>query len=130
MWLGYVNGKDAPIAKEDSEYPDWLWGLLSKKGAKSSGKEGQEEEDADLYSKSKKQCRLANKRAALLASSAPLGPAHRKVPLEHQSIDLPAGDGTVAGAIGAAEAREEVRDAMRRGRRKGIKEGNYLKAMR
>lgn len=80
--------------------------------------------------KSKKQRRLASKRAALLASSAALNPSHKKIPLEQQSVDLPGGDGTVAGAIGAAEAREEVREAMRRGRRKGIKEGNFLKAMR
>jgi len=53
-----------------------------------------------------------------------------KVPIEHQSIDLPVGDGTVQGAIAAARSREEVSHAMRKGRRKGIKEGNFLKAMR
>ena len=52
------------------------------------------------------------------------------MPIEHQSIDLPVGDGTIKGEITALKAREEVRDAMRKGRRKSIKEGNFLKAMR
>ena len=43
--LGYIKGKDAPIAKEDHEYPDWLWGLLDNQ--KGSGKEGAKE--GDLY---------------------------------------------------------------------------------
>ena len=43
--LGYIKGKEAPIAKEDHEYPDWLWGLLDNQ--KDSGKEGPEE--GDLY---------------------------------------------------------------------------------
>lgn len=41
--LGYIKGKDAPIAKEDHDYPDWLWGLLD--GRKDAGKEGKEEGD-------------------------------------------------------------------------------------
>lgn len=28
--LGYIKGKDSPVAKEDHEYPEWLWGLLDK----------------------------------------------------------------------------------------------------
>ena len=43
--LGYIKGKEAPIAKEDHEYPDWLWGLLDFQ--KTSGKEGAQE--GDLY---------------------------------------------------------------------------------
>lgn len=145
--LSYVKGQDAPVAQEDSAYPDWLWGLLSPKvGKGESGAEEGEGEGGDLYcmstsapilipqltpaAKSKKQRRLASKRAALLAASAALNTLHRKIPLEQQSVDLPGGDGTVAGAIGAAEAREEVREAMRRERRRGIKEGNFLKGMR
>jgi len=46
------------------------------------------------------------------------------VPLEHQSIDLPAGS-----AEEAEKARGELRVAMRRGRRKGIKEANFLRTM-
>ena len=29
--LGYIKGQEGPVAKEDSEYPDWLWGLLDGK---------------------------------------------------------------------------------------------------
>ncbi|MCJ1302549.1 hypothetical protein MMC08_005353 [Hypocenomyce scalaris] len=128
--LGYVKAKEGPVAKEDSEYPAWLWGLLVEAEKKAEGKDGKEGE-GDLYSKSKKQRRIASKRAAasaLLASSSPH--THRKIPLEHQSIDLPAGDGSMAGAIAAAAAREELRGAMRNGRRKGIKEANFLKGMK
>ena len=35
--LGYVKGQEAPLAREDDEYPNWLWGLLSA---------GQEEKDS------------------------------------------------------------------------------------
>jgi len=69
-------------------------------------------------------------RAALKAAKSNPEALVPKVPLEHQSIDLPVGDGTTQGAIAASRSREEVRDAMRKGRRKTIKEGNFLKAMR
>jgi large subunit ribosomal protein L54 len=52
-----------------------------------------------------------------------------KVPLHEQSIDLPAGDGTVEGALDAAKARHELTKAMRGKRRASIKEANFLKAM-
>ena len=53
-----------------------------------------------------------------------------KVPIYEQTIDLPAGDGTLEGAVQAAEAREELKKAMRTKRRAAIKEANFLKAMR
>jgi large subunit ribosomal protein L54 len=38
--LGYFKGKDPPMAMEDNEYPDWLWGLLdSVKKASKGGEE-------------------------------------------------------------------------------------------
>lgn len=52
-----------------------------------------------------------------------------QVPLEEQSIDLPAGMGEEEGRK-ALEAREELRNAMRTARRKKIKENNYLSGMR
>lgn len=52
-----------------------------------------------------------------------------KVPLYEQTIDLPAGDGTLFGAVQAAEARDELTKAMRNKRRASIKEANFLKAM-
>lgn len=52
-----------------------------------------------------------------------------KIPLYEQSIDLPAGDGTVSGAVEANAARHELNKAMRDKRRKSIKEANFLKSM-
>ena len=52
-----------------------------------------------------------------------------KVPLYEQTIDLPAGDGTLSGAVQASEARDELTKAMRNKRRASIKEANFLKAM-
>ena len=46
--LGYIKGKEAPIAREDHEYPDWLWGLLDNQ--KKSEKEGAQE--GDIYGSS------------------------------------------------------------------------------
>ena len=42
--LGYIKGKDPPIAREDHEYPDWLWGLLDKKN-----EGGKQEGEGDLF---------------------------------------------------------------------------------
>jgi large subunit ribosomal protein L54 len=52
-----------------------------------------------------------------------------KVPLYEQTIDLPAGDGSLASAVQAADARDELTKAMRNKRRANIKEKNFLKAM-
>lgn len=56
-------------------------------------------------------------------------PPELKVPLEEQSIDLPAGMGEKEGEK-AMEARDELKRAMRMARKKKIKEDNYLRAMR
>ena len=71
----------------------------------------------------------ARKEAAKIARMNPesLKP---KVPLEQQTVDLPAGDGTVEGSIQAGESRQELTSAMRKARRKDIKESNFLKGMR
>ena len=73
--------------------------------------------------------RLAAK-AALKAEKANPGRRVTKIPLEHQSIDLPGGDGTAEGSLQALKARETLTEALRKSRRKGIKEGNFLKTMR
>lgn len=52
-----------------------------------------------------------------------------KVPIYEQTIDLPAGDGSLQGAVEAAGARDELTKAMRNKRRATIKEANFLKAM-
>jgi len=79
--------------------------------------------------KSKKQRRIAARAALKAAKANPLS-LLPKIPLEHQTIDLPAGDGTVGGALAAAEARDDLKFAMRKARRKAVKESNYLKGMR
>jgi len=79
--------------------------------------------------KSKKQRQRAAKalRKQQLLNPEGLAP---KVPLYEQSIDLPAGDGTVGGAMEAGEARGELVKSMRDNRRKKIKEQNFLRAMK
>ncbi len=53
-----------------------------------------------------------------------------KIPLQHQTINLPGSEGAgVEDALLAAEKREELRRAMRKDRRAKIKEANYLKSM-
>lgn len=43
--LGYLKGSENPLAAEDSEYPDWLWGLLDTKERKM----GKGEEEGDIF---------------------------------------------------------------------------------
>ncbi|KAF2875021.1 mitochondrial ribosomal protein L37-domain-containing protein [Massariosphaeria phaeospora] len=121
--LNFLKNQTDPVALEDSEYPTWLWTILEKQESKAeAGGAG------DLFSKSKKQRRVAAKRLRkeLLANPGMLA---RKVPIYEQTVDLPAGDGTLEGAVKAASAREELTKAMRTKRRGTIKEANFLKAM-
>jgi large subunit ribosomal protein L54 len=141
------------VAMEDSEYPPWLWDILKPKA-----KAEDENLAADLYcmishhppvtslsipfllptsilntlsnasyiAKSKSKRTAAKK--ALKAGKINLDSV-QKIPLYEQSIDLPTGDGTPAGAIEAVKARKELTKAMREKRRSGIKEANFLKTM-
>ncbi len=80
--------------------------------------------------KSKKQRRLA---AKALRKAEALDPGRRgpRVPVEEQSIDLPANEeGSLDGALGAVESRELITRRLREKRRKGIKEANFLRGMR
>ena len=45
--LGFLKGKEGPVAGEDEEYPSWLWGLLDK-GSKGKA-DGTEGEGGDLF---------------------------------------------------------------------------------
>ena len=40
--VGFIKGQEAPLAKEDGEYPRWLWGLLGtgEKGTEAEGMVG------------------------------------------------------------------------------------------
>ncbi|KHN99876.1 ribosomal protein subunit L37 [Metarhizium album ARSEF 1941] len=129
--LNYNKAGQDPVAKKDEEYPEWLWSCLDvmRKGADAA-----DDNAGDEFSKSKKQRKLATKRqkaleAKLLAEGnlAALAP---KVPIQHQSINLPGEvGGSVADNIAAADKREELRKAMRKERKAKIKETNYLKSM-
>ncbi len=53
-----------------------------------------------------------------------------KIPLQQQTIDLPANEeGSVEGSLEAVAARAQLRKAMRNERRAKIKEANFLKGM-
>lgn len=53
-----------------------------------------------------------------------------KVPLQHQSINLPGEENSsVEHNLEAAKKREELKKAMRKERKAKIKESNYLKSM-
>lgn len=143
--LNFLKGGSDPVAREDHEYPGWLWAILTGKNAE--GKEDSAEGDlfctsifksmsmsmSTLYSavhgkanivqaKSKKQRRLAAKklRKQALLNPEMLAP---KVPLYEQSVDLP------KVGVEAGRARAELTRGMREKRRKDIKEANFLRAM-
>ncbi|KAH7408365.1 mitochondrial ribosomal protein L37-domain-containing protein [Phaeosphaeria sp. MPI-PUGE-AT-0046c] len=121
--LNFEKNKQDPVALSDDEYPEWLWTILSRQEKSSEGA-GM----GDLFSKSKKQRRLAAKRLRKEQAMNP-GMLEPKVPLYEQTVDLPAGDGSLEGAVRAQDARGELTKAMRDKRRADIKEKNFLKAM-
>lgn len=147
--LNFLKNHTDPVAMPDEDYPPWLWSVLSStqsssSSPSSSSPDGGASADGDLFckrspspiticlphaddltAKSKKQRRKAAKalRKQALLDPESLAP---RVPVDHQTCDLPAGDGTAAGAIEAARARREVTHAMRERRRKKIKEDNFL----
>lgn len=130
--LNYFKNQQDPVALADSAYPEWLWRCLDVQKKKAD--EGEPDEAGDEFSKSKKQRRAAAKRQrnleAKLLAEGNLEALAPKIPLHHQTINLPANDaGTAEGAVAAVEAREELRRAMRRERKAKIKESNYLKSM-
>ena len=92
------------------------------------------DQSRETTAKSKKQRRAAAKKqrlleAKLLASgdAEALAP---KIPLQHQSINLPdGGSGSLDEVLEVAEKRDELKKAMRRERKAQIKEANYLKSM-
>lgn len=43
--LEFLKGKDPPLAREDEEYPDWLWGLLEEKKRKGGDEDDKGEGD-------------------------------------------------------------------------------------
>ncbi|KAL1896573.1 hypothetical protein Sste5346_004607 [Sporothrix stenoceras] len=136
--LNYTKGRTDPVAKRDEEYPAWLWNCLDVM------KKVTATEDADAgdeFSKSKKQRRMALKRQremeAKIFESGDLSALAPKIPLQHQTLNLPVGvegkDGKEAtlleDTLEAASKRKELRVALRKERRAKIKESNYLRSM-
>ncbi|KAL1840641.1 hypothetical protein VTJ49DRAFT_249 [Mycothermus thermophilus] len=129
--LNYFKGQSDPVALPDEAYPEWLWRCLEVQKKTDSTAEA---DAGDEFSKSKKQRRLALKRQraaeARMLATGDLEALVPKVPLQKQSVNLPAAEpGNVAQALEAHDKREELRRAMRKERRAKIKESNYLKAM-
>ncbi|KAI4236838.1 MAG: hypothetical protein L6R40_006027 [Gallowayella cf. fulva] len=135
--LAFEKNKDPPVAREDNEYPDWLWGLIEKNDGGGEGKSGTS--GGDAFSKSAKQRRIASRITRQGGPSVPsledTGVA--PVPIHEQSVDLPAATGAWRGRdvdlrMGrvAREKREELTGSLRGERRRAIKEGNFLKGMR
>ncbi|KAI0383717.1 mitochondrial ribosomal protein L37-domain-containing protein [Hypomontagnella monticulosa] len=129
--LNYFKNQTDPVALADDAYPAWLWNCLE---VQKKADEDADENAGDEFSKSKKQRRLAAKRQraleARLLAEGNLEALAPKIPLQHQSINLPSNEeGTAEGAIEAQAAREYLRKAMRKERKAKIKESNYLKSM-
>ncbi|KAG7422063.1 hypothetical protein ACKAV7_000901 [Fusarium commune] len=129
--LNYTKGGQDPVAKNDDEYPEWLWSCLEvlKKDADSADADA-----GDEFSKSKKQRKLAAKRQkvleAKLLAEGNLEALAPKIPLQRQSINILGEENRgVEHNIEAAQKREELKKAMRKERRAKIKETNYLKSM-
>ncbi|KAG6032628.1 hypothetical protein E4U41_007185 [Claviceps citrina] len=123
--LSYTKGNQDPVAKKDEEYPEWLWSCLDvlKKADSADADAG------DEFSKSQKQRRLAAKRQKSVDAQNPEALAP-KIPIQHQSINLPGEEGgSVLDNIAAAQKRQELQKAMRKERKAKIKESNYLKSM-
>lgn len=84
--------------------------------------------------KSKKERRAAAKKQRILEAklleSGDMEALAPKVPLQHQSINLPdGGSGSLGDVLEATAKRDELKKAMRRERKAQIKESNYLKSM-
>ncbi|KAI0600769.1 mitochondrial ribosomal protein L37-domain-containing protein [Biscogniauxia sp. FL1348] len=129
--LNYFKNRTDPVALADAAYPEWLWRCLDVSKRVS---EEDAEDAGDEFSKSKKQRRLAMRRQrayeARLLAEGNIEALAPKIPLQHQSINLPSNEeGTPEGALAAQAAREELRRALRRERKAKIKESNYLKSM-
>ena len=80
--------------------------------------------EGDAFAKSKKQRQLASRAARAKALNPHVAVHHVIVPMNEQSVDLP------ASGREATQARDDLGAAMRDARRKKIKEQNYLRGMR
>jgi large subunit ribosomal protein L54 len=138
--LGYLKAKPTVLAKEDDEYPDWLWTLLAPEaGAKS--KDGMTA--ADVAGKhpchfSQSSCLLLYSNVTFLALPRAARDKYTKkqakllktlpktIPIHEQSKDLTKpGDSAEI----SMQRRQELVYSSRTARRKDIKEENFLRGM-
>ncbi|PYH41930.1 mitochondrial 54S ribosomal protein mL54 [Aspergillus saccharolyticus JOP 1030-1] len=126
--LNYFKNKPDVVALEDSEYPDWLWGLLDEK---KKGKAEQGGVDPSTLNK-KQRKRYEKKMAARAATLPPVIPIH-----EHATDITPAPynrgqaetEDSLAVAAESIEKRTEITRSARDARRKAIREANFLRGL-
>ncbi|KAJ5377702.1 uncharacterized protein N7496_005111 [Penicillium cataractarum] len=126
--LNYFKNKPDIVAKEDSEYPDWLWDLLGDASKQSKTDKG----GVDPSTLNKKQRKRYEKKLA--ARTGPLAP---KIPAHHHSYDItPASynrdapsEDAFSDATAGLDKRQEVTKSAREARRKAIKESNFLRGL-
>ncbi|KIX01238.1 uncharacterized protein Z518_08963 [Rhinocladiella mackenziei CBS 650.93] len=113
--LGYTKAQPRILAKEDDEYPDWLWTLLDAKRTTLG------DSKVDLEAMTKKQRAKYERKQAKIRESLPV-----TVPLHEQSKDL---TGPGDDAVTSLERRQEITRSARAARRRSIRESNFLKSM-
>ncbi|KAJ5624297.1 hypothetical protein N7510_000606 [Penicillium lagena] len=126
--LNYFKNKPDVFAKEDSEYPDWLWDLLDDSGKQSNKKIG----GVDPNTLNKKQRKRFEKKLAARTKTLP-----PQIPAHHHASDITPAfynrDGTpvdtVADATESHQKRSEITKSAREARRKAIKESNFLRGL-
>ncbi|KAL4926993.1 mitochondrial 54S ribosomal protein mL54 [Aspergillus undulatus] len=126
--LNYFKNKPDVFAKEDSEYPEWLWSLLDGGSNKEAKKGG-----VDPNTLNKKQRKRYDKKMAARAATLPV-----QIPIHHQATDItPASynrNGEVpadllAEATESLEKRSDITKSAREARRKAIREANFLSGL-
>ncbi|RAK78718.1 mitochondrial 54S ribosomal protein mL54 [Aspergillus fijiensis CBS 313.89] len=126
--LNYFKNKPDLLALEDSEYPDWLWGLLDEN---KKGKTEQGGVDPSTLNK-KQRKRYEKKMAARAANLPPVIPIHEQAnditPAAYNRDQAEAQD-TLVIAAESLEKRTEITRSARDARRKGIREANFLRGL-
>lgn len=142
--LNYFKNKPDVFAKEDHEYPDWLWDLLGDSSKQSKKEKGGVDissmwtarrcpmcHQLTLAGLNKKQRKRFEKKLAARTVNLP-----PQIPAHHQSHDItPASynrDSPVDTLTEATEGlgvRAEVTKSAREARRKAIKEANFLRGL-
>ncbi|EXJ88738.1 hypothetical protein A1O1_05670 [Capronia coronata CBS 617.96] len=113
--LGYTKAQPQILAKEDHEYPEWLWTLLD------DSKMATGDTKVDLSAMTKKQRARYERQQEKLLKDLPVN-----IPPHEQSKDL---TGPGDDAVTSLQRRHEITKSARAARRKSIRESNFLKSM-